>query len=286
MNNTVPFISIKPFYLTLYSRSESVRPRSSFQRENEANLSQNDHNGKISRKANKRIRSAIDWLLYLSKEKSFYHKGFKRNYRFKVNFITLTLSAEQLHSDQVIKRDVLQPFLDHARKVWKVGNYVWRAEAQRNGNVHFHIVTDKFIPWVEIRNVWNKYQAKLGYLKRFQAKHGHRVPNSTDVHSIWKVRNLGQYLAKYCAKEAKGRAIKGKQWGLSYSLSRLKSCVELRCNEIEAEVRKIWSQAKDKIREFDYHTVIYITSNELKKIGCTLLPQLMRSYVRAALSPI
>ncbi|GAH86291.1 unnamed protein product, partial [marine sediment metagenome] len=45
--------------------------------------------------------------------------------------------------------------------------YVWRAEKQENGNIHFHFIVDNFIPWNELRNTWNRIQQNLGYISRF-----------------------------------------------------------------------------------------------------------------------
>jgi len=263
----------------LYSLPEYRKPRSTAQENNQINLAVNAHAGKVSRKANRRIRQAIDWLLHFSQDKTFYHNKFKRNYKFKVNFVTLTLCAPQAHTDQQIKKLLLQPFLDYGRKVWKIDNYVWRAEPQKNGNIHFHIVTDVFIPWVEIRNCWNRLQGKLGYISRFHVKHGHKVPNSTDVHSVRKVRNLSAYLAEYFAKDSPVRPIRGKQWGLSYKLSRLKSAVDVRFSDIDRELRGLIKICRNKVKRSDYHTCIFVKVAELANLGFAVLNDVFQEYL-------
>ena len=282
---TIPYLSIRPNYIALYSLPESPRVRSALQRKTVLNLAQNEHFGKISKKANRRIRQAIDWLLYLSQDKTFYHNKFKKTYKFKVNFITLTLAAPQQHSDQVIKKLVLQPFLDYGRKVWKIDKYVWRAEPQKNGNIHFHIVTDVYIPWVEIRNCWNRLQGKLGYISRYQNRFPGKTPNSTDVHSVRKIRNLSTYLAKYCAKESTGRPIKGKQWGLSYKLSRLKSAVDVRYSDIDRELRGLIKICGDKVKRGDYHTCIFVKVSEWIGQGFAVLEHVFQEYLLHAFDP-
>ncbi len=135
--------------------------------------------------------------------------------------ITLTLPAPQGgHSDTFIKSKLLAPWLQYAKYKYKLKNYVWKAEAQVNGNIHFHITTDTFIHYKSLRDSWNKQCARYGYIDAFEHSHGHRDPNSTDVHAVKKVKNLGAYLCKYLAKNEKDkRPIEGKLWACSYNLS-------------------------------------------------------------------
>jgi hypothetical protein len=95
-------------------------------------------------------------------------------------FVTLTLPATQKHSDLEIKEKVLKPFLkwltQRGDKIYKNGKYsgqqkgfgvnvyFWRAEPQMNGNIHFHLIIDRFIPWERIRNQWNLCCEYLGYV--------------------------------------------------------------------------------------------------------------------------
>lgn len=257
MHVSIPYVSIRPSYIAIYNRPENTRARSQAQIRNEINLQTNDAKGLISRKAERRIKQGIDWLLYLTNDKTFYHRKHKKHYHFKINFVTLTLPAKQVHSDKVIKAECLNHMLTILRQKYKVHHYLWRAEPQKNGNIHFHIVTDKFIPWNELRNQWNKIVNKLGYVDRFHKKWNHRTPNSTDVHSIKKIGNISAYLAKYCTKQSSVRPIEGKLWGLSSSLSKMKSSVDMRCNIIDTELNAICAAFPNRVIKSDYITVIY-----------------------------
>ena len=84
-------VSIRPNCITLYSQPVNKRERSELQKLNETNLLENDHKGVVSNKADKRIKNAIDWLLYLSETKTFYNKKYKKNFNFRLCFVTLTL---------------------------------------------------------------------------------------------------------------------------------------------------------------------------------------------------
>ncbi|MFA5386711.1 MAG: hypothetical protein WC297_03540 [Candidatus Paceibacterota bacterium] len=189
--------------------------------------------GSVSPIARRKLARAVDYLLLLTSEKNVYSRQTGRQFAMKVAFVTLTLPSTQIHSDNEIKSSCLNQFLIELKKRFKVNRYVWRAEKQKNGNIHFHIVIDRFIPYQSLRDIWNRICEKLGYVSRYrdemQAWHkgGFRVrhdllakwdyksqlrayksgvvsdwnsPNSTDIHSIRKVINLKAYIVKYMSK--------------------------------------------------------------------------------------
>tara|TARA_R100001244_G_C5168239_1_gene131508 strand:+ start:1233 stop:2096 length:864 start_codon:yes stop_codon:yes gene_type:complete len=274
-----PYISIKPDRISLYSRSEFTSTRTPFQVYNEKNLINNDTKGKISKKASKRIKLAIDWLLVLADNKSFGRPKNGKFYNFKVNFITLTLCSEQVHSDKVIKSKLLNHFLVVAKQKWGVCNYVWRAEPQKRGAIHFHILTDKFIPWSELRATWNKIQEKLGYVSKFKSKFLHTNPNSTDIHSIKKVKNLSEYISKYCTKENGGRKIEGNQWGLSQGLSKLGSIIEIVDTKIQENVDKIRKIIKNRWVNYEYCSVMYVNIGNWWSGNTQVLDKILVAYL-------
>ena len=200
--------------------------RSKAQILNERHLKKNRSNVDLSDKAARRIRRAIEWLTASAKVQTVWSKKMNRSVKFRVNFITLTLAQPQGNwSDRQIKSRLLQPWLKRMAYHFGLSNYVWKAEPQKNGNIHFHIVSDKFIHYESIRWHWNQILLKHGLLDKFTNKHGHSNPNSTDVHSVRKVDNLASYLVKYFTKsENDRRSINGRQWGCSYSLSRANTC--------------------------------------------------------------
>ncbi|MCF6184303.1 MAG: hypothetical protein L3J56_06700 [Bacteroidales bacterium] len=249
----IPSYSLSPDKITLFERIEwygfSDKQRKSFE-----NLKNNESKyNELSSNARKRLLTSVNYLLYLSKEKNI--SGFKKTskqiadneiliekesrgasktkVKFKLTFITLTLSAKQVHSDKEITRTLLGSFLDSLRRKWKVDQYIWKAEKQENGNIHYHILTNKFIHWEEIREVWNRIQNKDGfnYVDKYSSKmqkffkNGFKKfpgdkrseatqrkayevnkktnwtnPNSTDIHALYKVKNVAAYIAKYVSK--------------------------------------------------------------------------------------
>lgn len=101
-------------------------------------------------------------------------------------FITLTMPSKQLHHDNYIKDHCLGPFIEWLKSPntyitqrgkskglqqgCNVKSYVWRAESQKNGNIHFHIVCDRWIDKDQIRWRWNMICEKLGYVTRYAQK--------------------------------------------------------------------------------------------------------------------
>lgn len=268
---SLPYISIQPNRLTTYYQTEGKRAQTFKDISETIKPKNNDPRRGLSKKARKRITSKINWLLTFSKSKRIFNDATNNYFNFRINFITLTLPAIQAHKDNTIKKVCLNQFITELRQSFELRNYVWRAEAQRNGSIHFHFVTDTYIPWFVIRRIWNRQVEKLGYVTRFQDKFksmdledytkwcngqgttdistiltrykrgiktNWRDPNTTDIHSVNKVRNLAAYLSKYMSKgetaqdekgeyELKARRIQGKIWGCSQSLSACKSIIDL-----------------------------------------------------------
>jgi len=152
-------LSIKPFYSFAFSRDISSRVNFS------TRPTQNINTGKLSYKSTTRIRNAMNWMLLFAQEKTVYSIKKKKAFKFRISFITLTLSTAQQHSDTYILHKLLFPFLKYLERKHEVTAYIWRAEIQgkrlkQRGErcIHFHITTDKFIHWRQIRNKWNALQ--------------------------------------------------------------------------------------------------------------------------------
>lgn len=247
----LPYYSLKPNALTIFELPEN---QSSVGHSNKGykNLDDNKNKyGEMSAHATKRLRKTIDYMIYLTNLKKItgtsiisksnietieYEKGkkFSKPVNYKLTFITLTLPSSQIHTDNEIKSECLNHFLTSLRRKFSIDLYIWKAEKQENHNIHFHILTNKFIPWEQLRDEWNRIINKLGYVDRYQAKmkeffkDGFRIsdnpldkrteekqraaylqnlasdfrnPNSTDIHALYKIKNVAAYISKYLSKE-------------------------------------------------------------------------------------
>jgi hypothetical protein len=240
------------------------------------------------------------------------HPYYDRANVYCLNFITLTLSSQQIHSDHEIKHLLLEPFLLTCRRKWNVNYYIWRAEKQENGSLHFHICTNRFIPWNELRNAWNAHQQSLGYITRYRENqklwhregfkyraelspkrdraaqlkaykdgllHDWNNPNSTDVHSLRHVHNVKAYFVKYLTKQEQSANIDGRLWGCSYNLSNIKGARTFAEGSAGDEIQGILNNPKCKFYKADYFTVIFFDISILSEREFPILYSLWHSYL-------
>lgn len=196
----------------------------------------------LSKNSVRTLRNSVNSLIFLSKPRTVYSPSKNPIYNFRGAFITLTIPAAQNTTDTDMKK-CLDLFLQDLRRVYKVKNYVWRSELQKNGNVHFHIVIDQYIYHKVVRNYWLKALRHTSYVQDYQKKflpmsfvnyrnyrlssmesslqnsdkvlksivkayaYGVRTmwlsPNCTDIKNIYNVNQMSAYVAKYLAKECK-----------------------------------------------------------------------------------
>jgi len=226
----------------------------------------------MSRQSSKRLFNSIDWFVASAKDKWTYCKIQQKAIKYKIAFITLTLPAKQIHSDEEIKKNCLNQFLTELKSYHNVKQYIWRAEAQKNGNIHFHITIKTYIHYKKIQDIWNRCIGKLGYLERFAEKFKHFEPHTTEIKSVKKIKNIARYLVKYLTKKNShsitkdgvvytSRNITGKKFGQSQSLSAIKS---LRFDETEEEYNEIKDCVTSqpiKTVYADYCTIFYANWN-------------------------
>jgi hypothetical protein len=258
---TVPRIKITNLYFNDRDHNYSNYPR-------EANLSSKDLAvySNFSDQSRSRLRRAFNLLIATSTPQIGYNHKTQRSFTFLLNFITLTLSAKQgTATDYDIKKLLLNDFLTRLRQQKKLERYIWRAEPQKNGNLHFHITTNQWFEWQYIRDTWNSCQKKLGYIDLFNEKHYHINPNSTDVHSVSNLRHCGKYVSKYLSKvEHDSRSINGKIWDCSQNLKTKNKC-EIICQGSDYTfLNKIEECMQDRIYSTDFFKFVPMEAEEIR----------------------
>ncbi len=220
----------------------------------------------MNEKVKSKIRFSVNLLVAQAKWKEVENPTTKSLYRFKINFITLTLSAPQKNvSDRIIKSKMLEPWIRNMRNVHGLRSYVWRAERQKNGNIHFHFSTDTYLPYDAVRDVWNHQQAKFHFITDFQHKNHSQFPNSTDVHSVANIKNLAAYLVKYMMKDEKGLdTIEGKVWDCSQNLKlRDRVTYEMSVQDF-ALMRKLVEKFPDRAINTDHCSIFQLSEKEMQ----------------------
>lgn len=275
---TVFTVKHQPTYACLsYKRADGLKenrkPPAAFITKNEIQ----------SIKSQTRLKNAINWMLLFADKKRVYSKSKKTSFFFRLAFITLTLSDKQNHTDDYLKEKMLQPFLYWLTRYYNC-LYVWKAESQLNGNIHFHITVDTFIPWKSVRAKWNKLLAKQNYCKVMQDGSNDKGDAATQIKSVLNEKqcanDIGGYMSKkdrialkdieaiknkragyedsmvHCkfnpemepGKQDKNwykRVINGRLWGCSESLSNINIFIDETYTEFQKEEKIFFRQNED-----------------------------------------
>lgn len=217
-----------------------------------SNLSKGFRTAGVSKATIRKILLASRVLAFASQKRQVRNtKGFFIDHH--TLFVTLTLPSPQAHTDTEITNKVLANFFDRLRSAKLFSNYVWRAEKQKNGNIHYHILTDTFCSFTLIRNYWYLALRSLGYMQEYKQKFSkmsfqeyrnqpfnkdrdpQKVANAyaKGVRSQWSqppcvsveycssTEQAGAYISKYISKDEAGadNIVKGRVWSCSRSVS-------------------------------------------------------------------
>lgn len=195
------------------------------------------YSGRVTDEASKRIRRTVDVFLQRSPERTIWNTATNQQNQFRLNFITLTIPDEK----EVDGREAykgLKVFIGHFKRPpgkkaisEQLKSYIWKAELQKRGQIHYHLTTNSFLNLWEIRRVWNGICFRRGWMEEYRKKYGNTNPNSTDVHAVYKVKDIQAYLGKYLSKDGRvdvsecggivpiwEPTIKGKVWDASQDL--------------------------------------------------------------------
>lgn len=257
MANSIPYLQIRDQCVVAFSLPEFRKPPPP--RASGGSL----YSGKMTKGAMKRIRVAVDVLLQRSPEQTVYNPIIDKMQKFRLTFVTVTISCKQIV-------DYVEASVHWAKLLrWFRGlgvvDYVWKAELQQRGQVHWHLTLNKFVRFDDIKNAWNKIQDSAGWLDEYFAEHGHRHPNSTDIHSVYKVKRIDLYLAKYLAKD--GGVLSGKVWGCSDSIRGKKLYKFIDDCESAERIEQAARARKCSVTRLDTCTIVDLKSSAKLLVG-------------------
>lgn len=224
---------------------------------------QHTYSGTLTPGAKKRLTKAIEFLMMSTKHQTIYNTVTHRNQPFRLSFVTLTISETARNiTGKEAHAKLLEPFLQWMRRVHNVNMYIWKAELQKRGQIHYHITTDTFIHWREIQEKWNDLQKSAGYLENFYKKFGHYKPNSTDVHSVRKMNNMGGYLLKEIVKSFQNeKSLGGKVWDCSMNIKAAKYYTTIADSSYSQKLEDLIKQKRCRFIATD-HCTIYRTMDQ------------------------
>lgn len=144
---------------------------------------------------------------------------FARCYK-RLSFVTLTF-LNKVEDKQAV--DILRKFLDNVKKRSTDFQYVWVAERQTKnaefaGNVHFHIITNKYWKIDKWWNYWLDLQRKNGIEPR---EKDFKPSSAFDVKRLnsSNIRSIASYVTKYVTKN--NAKFKCQVWNCSRRVSEL-----------------------------------------------------------------
>lgn len=175
------------------------------------------YSGGMTEHAKKRIRRAVEILVMCSPAQSVWNPVSQRPCNFRLTFATITISATTLIPHREAYERGLKPLLRVLRTRYGWQHYIWKAELQKRGQVHWHITGNRFLDYRYLKSEWNNIQYRNGWLREYHEKTGNWAPNSVDIHAVQNVARLDLYLAKYIAKSS--ATIQGKCWDTSATLA-------------------------------------------------------------------
>lgn len=178
-------------------------------------------------------------------------------------FVTLTLPSQQQHTDRECTK-MFTRWVDYIGRLYPIRNYVYRVEKQKNGNCHYHIILDCYVPYNELNRTWCMILERTGYVSRYRInnnKADNVLPNCTDVRAIRNAKEAVGYIAKYIKKDVEGEELKvdGRVWGCSDNLANAEEPSIVVTPAVERELRPFMQFAM----KFDYCSILEIIPSNI-----------------------
>ncbi len=176
------------------------------------------------------------------------------------SLITLTYGKD-FPTDHDSKKH-LDTFLKRLRRLHDNCKYVWVAEKQKRGAIHYHILTPYFTKKEFVNSAWNEIVSK------WQIKNGHE--QQTLLPNVIKVNSAGSYMAKYLSKE--GQNIGGNGYGIDQKTRVLmidKTFNLIQHDRTPEQINEIVNAIVSKVQKTDTKKFIW-KSNYTTYKGCWL----------------
>lgn len=132
----------------------------------------------------------------------------KQTQKAYASFITLTYGMHY-PSDHLSKKH-LDNFVKRIKRKYPHFQYVWVAEKQKRGAIHYHILTPHYIDKEVINKAWN------GIVQKWQRGEAENGCKQQEVYpNVGKVYSAGKYMTKYMQKEEEN--IGGNMYGIDFT---------------------------------------------------------------------
>jgi hypothetical protein len=236
------------------------------------------YSGAMTKGAQKRLTKCIELLVMASLENpAFFNPVARKTHSFQLSFITLTFPGSERINAKYAHKTVLEPFLQWMRRAHGCTMYIWKAELQKRGQLHYHITANCFIHYKEIRARWNALLTEHGYMDEFACKFGHTNPPSTEIKSVMHKKKLVGYLKKrlsntYSIVNEMGKdlqnkeSVGGKIWDCSLNLKQNNYFTINADWEISERINQLIKEQELYICYQDSHCTLYKTKTKAAKV--------------------
>lgn len=173
-------------------------------------------------------------------------------------FITLTLPDQNGLSDKEVKKDLLELLLKRLIYNGMMIEYFWKAEKQKRGTLHFHLITDRYVDMKYLQTIWNDILRKKGILNNYYKIHKHYNAPSTHIRSINDLKNSVGYVMKYVSKYNDSLKVDGRLYSFSKKLSTLSPCKLFYEGSNIDPLNHYLSVNVSKVIDNDYYSIYYL----------------------------
>lgn len=169
------------------------------------------------------------------------------------SFITLSFGRNVPTHKEAKKH--LYLFLKRMRRLYGNFMYVWVAENQKRGAIHFHIAANQYVPKEVINKHWNDV------VQKWQRSQGYEIQKL--LPNVKGVSDIGSYMSKYISKES-GK-IGGNMYGISTQLRKVMipkvTTIEIKadhnltndvCNDVFIAASNTLNKANDRAKYYTY----------------------------------
>ena len=184
----------------------------------------------------------------------------------KNNIVFLTFTI----GDYITDTDLINPawklFLNQMRKTYKLNSYIWVAERQKNGRIHYHMLAD-MPKWdmkakTNLQNTYYKVMKNAGI--NVHPTNSLRLPPKKNGGAVVKSRERSiKYLTKYISKN-----INTVFSSRNYAISRK---IYVKPIEITREKFEELRVLTKKYRKFDYIITYFLDSQDVKNVWDSLI---------------
>lgn len=241
----------------IFKQKQAGGGANSVREESKANLRLKYTSGGLSYTAKKHInRLVANWQYAVTASQQLWSKGRERRRRYFV-MITLTLPAKQTETDNQVKRRYLNVWLQNLERVHKGINWLWVAESQQNGNIHFHVIVDRYVQFEWIKRSWNRIMGNGDYIERYRMKFGNVSAPSVNVEGQKHMCNPAAYITKYLTGDKYVRDIEGRKWGCSDKLREIDRWSLVSGDFVEQRVTSLFADQLADVRYGEHSTAYF-----------------------------